>query len=59
VQSDPRTDYFVVVGRSWAEKLTFALLVLCALQQKQDVAAKYDNGTFELVATGHKKRRLD
>jgi hypothetical protein len=38
--------------RSSFDKLTALGVILYALRHKQNVAAKYGNGTFELIATG-------
>ena len=39
--------------KSSIEKLMCCWIVLYALRYKQNVAAKYGNGTFEIVATGN------
>jgi hypothetical protein len=39
--------------QSSIEKLMCWGVVLYALRHKQNVAAKYGNGTFEIVATGN------
>jgi hypothetical protein len=39
--------------KSSIEKLMCWGVVLYALRHKQNVAAKYGNGTFEIVATGN------
>jgi len=38
--------------KSWSEKVMCWLLVFYALRHKENVAAKYGHGTFEIVATG-------
>jgi hypothetical protein len=43
---------FLLWIRTSIEKLMCGGLILYALRNKQNVAAKYGNGTFELVATG-------
>lgn len=40
--------------RSWFEKVMCGVLVLYALRHKENVAAKYGPGTFEIVATGRR-----
>jgi hypothetical protein len=46
----------VVWFKSSIERLMAWGVVLYALRQKQDVAAKYGNGMFEIVATGNNSR---
>jgi hypothetical protein len=49
---------FTLWFKSSIEKLMGWGVILYALRHKQNVAAKYGNGTFEIVATGnssHKK----
>ena len=43
---------FLLWIKTSVEKLMCGGLVLYALRYKQDVAAKFGNGVFELVATG-------
>jgi hypothetical protein len=45
---------FLLWIKASAEKLMYGGLILYALRHKQNVAAKYGNGTFELVATGNR-----
>jgi len=48
---------FVVWFKSSIEKMMAWGVVLYALRHKQNVAAKYGNGTFEIVATGSTARK--
>jgi len=43
---------FALWVRSCLEKFMYGGLIFYALKRKQNVAAKYGNGTFELLATG-------
>jgi hypothetical protein len=43
--------------KSCLEKFMYGGLILYALRHKQNVAAKYANGTFEILATGDKGRK--
>jgi hypothetical protein len=43
--------------KSSMEKLMCWGVVLYALRHKQNVAAKYGNGTFEIVAVGNAARK--
>jgi len=47
----PQIAFFLWIKAS-VEKLMCGGLVLYALRYKQNVAAKFGNGIFELVATG-------
>jgi len=44
--------------KSSIEKLTWFGLILYALRHKENVAAKYGRGIFEIVATGSATRKL-
>lgn len=44
--------------KSSFEKLMYWFLVFYALRNKDNVATKYANGTFELVATGGSRKKL-
>ena len=48
---------FALWVRSCVEKLMCGALVFYALKHKQKVAAKYANGTFELLATGDNNKK--
>jgi len=50
-------SFFVGVKTS-IERLMFYCLVHSALRYKENVAAKYGHGAFELVATGKAPRKL-
>jgi hypothetical protein len=43
--------------KSFFEKIMCGVLVLYALRHKENVAAKYGPGTFEIVATGKRATR--
>jgi hypothetical protein len=45
--------------KSSFDRLMCWFLVLYALRYKDNVAAKYANGTFELVATGVATKKLE
>jgi hypothetical protein len=46
--------------KSCFEKMMCGGLILYALRHKENVAAKYGHGTFEIVATGERAvRRLE
>jgi metal-dependent amidase/aminoacylase/carboxypeptidase family protein len=49
--------FFVGIKGS-IEKLVFGCLVYSALRHKENVAAKYDHGVFEIVATGTPPKNL-
>ena len=38
--------------KSWLEKVMGWAVILYALRHKENVAAKFSNGQFEIVATG-------
>ena len=44
--------------KSSLERMTWFSLILYALRHKENVAAKYGHGTFEIVATGKTPRKL-
>jgi hypothetical protein len=53
------SSFSVVVGlKSFVEKLMFSALVYSALRNKDNVAASFGNGKFELVAAGTAPRKL-
>jgi len=43
---------FLVWIKSSLEKFAWGGIILYALRHKRNVAAKYGNGTFEIIATG-------
>ncbi len=44
--------------KAFIEKLTWFALILYALHKKENVAAKFGHGTFELIATGKSPQKL-
>ena len=44
--------------KSSVERMTWFGITLYALRHKENVAAKYGHGTFEIVATGKPPRKL-
>jgi hypothetical protein len=44
--------------KSLVERLTWFGLILYALRHKENVAAKFGHGTFEIVATGTSQKSL-
>lgn len=44
--------------KSSLERITWFGLILYALRHKENVAAKYGQGTFEIVATGKTPKEL-
>ncbi|MBB5055787.1 hypothetical protein HDF16_000456 [Granulicella aggregans] len=44
--------------KSSIERLTWFSLILYALRHKENVAAKFGHGTFEIVATGKGLRKV-
>jgi hypothetical protein len=49
---------FVAMLKSAVEKILFSYLVLEALRNKDNVAATYVKGSFQIVATGSTSRKL-
>jgi len=48
----------IVSIKSFIEKMMFLSLVLFALRNKENVAAKFGKGMYEIVATGTAKKEL-